>query len=201
MQIPYNTITFQCHAILYIHFIQNHAIWRSIPCVCKTPLYNPKFFVFILTILEKLNLECPNVIISSQWQNHESFRANLIWFWSLHCFQKMEKMNISAIARSPIPNDSVGFSGIVFCDLYPTFVRGFFSLWQAHCSAKQVWLPRHAFTCERLLQPPPGAPPSFPPFPSLPSLPPPSFLLHRVCSVLPPGARPLSAPKMVTVCW
>ena len=130
------------------------------PLRLQDAIGNLKFFVFILIILEKLNLECPNVIISSQWQNHESFRANLIWFWSLHCFQKMEKMNISANARSPISNDSVGFSGIVFCDLYPTFVRGFFSLWP-HCSAKQVWLPRHAFTCERLLQPPPGAPPSF----------------------------------------
>ena len=50
-------------------------------------------------------------------------------------------------SRAAVSDDSAPcFSVIVFRDLYPTFARGFFSLCGA-CSAKQVWLLPHAFTC------------------------------------------------------
>ena len=95
-------------------------------------------------------------------------------------------MKISLKGRAPVSNDSVGFSVIVFCDLYPTFARGFFSLWRVLCKTGLV-----ATTCFHLLgllQPPPG--PLLPPL-SAPLLS--SFLLHRVCTS--GGPASWTAPK------
>ena len=59
---------------------------------------------------------------------------------------KCTKAEILIKSRALVSDDSAGFSVIVFRDLYPTFARGFFSLWRV-LSAKQVWLLPHAFTC------------------------------------------------------
>ena len=96
-------------------------------------------------------------------------------------------MKISLKGRAPVSNDSVGFSVIVFCDLYPTFARGFFSLWRVLCKTGLV-----ATTCFhllRILQPPPG-PLTLPPL-SAPLLS--SFLLHSLCTS--GGPASWTAPK------
>ena len=178
-----------------IHFIQNHAIWRSIPCVCKKPLYNPKFFVFLLVILEKLNLEC---FLMSSYSASDKITNHLgqIWFDSEACivFRRWKRWIYQPTLGLRFQMTRWAFLGSFSATSTRPLSAGSF-----HCGHTAL---RNRFGCHDMLSPANDycSPHLGPLPPSLPSLLPLSFLLHRVCSVLPPGARPLSAPKMVTVC-